>query len=277
VIPLAEAPEPPAGHEAVLLTDNSEHLQSSLPVDSASNVRRIIDAAKPSQTIKGHMIDLGLPISTIQRIVQHLVYWKKARIVPPLTKRLVLALCPSATVRIPEHLRDKFKINYASWLKILHAFSLGAKLADVKESLTEEIPQLQTKFTDIVETLLSEGILSYTAQFFRYFPPRGKRIPLTASMRPKFQNTLPPEIRSAFSPAEFEVIYERLKLNPSGSELMVKLISNYVKKHKDVMTARVELNEQMRCTNDDFHRFTDALSTGFLDSLLVKYECDLNV
>ena len=56
---------------------------------------------------------------------------------------------------------------------------------------------------------------------------------------------------------------------------MVKLISNYVKKHKDLLTARVELNEQNRCMNEDFHKYTEALMCGYLDSLLVKYECDL--
>ena len=55
---------------------------------------------------------------------------------------------------------------------------------------------------------------------------------------------------------------------------MIKFISKYVKRHKDLMTARVELNEQNRCTNEDFHRYTEALTSGFLDSLLIKYECD---
>ena len=284
VIPSSEAPEPPSGYKAILLTCDSDALQSSLPVDTASNVRRLIDAADPSKTIKDHMIDLGLPISTIQRIAQHLVYWKKARVVPPLSKRLVLALSPSTNVYLNERIREdltvKFLIKPEKWHQILYAFSQGKKLADIKEILSDDIPQVQNKFTDLVEYLLSKNVLSYTAQYFRYFPPRtvagGKRlVGLSGAQRPKFQNSLPPEIRSAYSPTEFEIIYERLRFNAVGSELMVKLISNYVKKHKDLLTARVELNEQMRCTNDDFHRYTEALTSGFLDSLLVKYECDL--
>lgn len=284
VIPFSEAPEPPSGHQAILLMCDPDHLQSTLPVDTASNVRRLIDAADPSKTIKDHMIDLGLPISTIQRIVQHLVYWKKARVVPPLNKRLVLALTPSTNVYLNERIREdikvKFQLKNDAIHRILYAFSQGSKLGDVKETLLEEMPQLHNKFSDLVRFLLSQNVLSYSAQFFRYFPPRlatGAKRLLAAQQRPKFQNTLPPEIRSAYSPAEFEHIFERLKFNAIGSELMVKLISNYVKRHKDILTARVELNEQMRCTNDDFHRYTESLSSGNMDSLLVKYECDIDV
>ena len=297
VNPFSEAPPPPAGHQSLLLTCNADQLQSSLPVDSASNVRRLIDAADPTKTIKEHMVELGLPMSTIQRISQHLVYWKKARVVHPLNKRIVLAVSVSEGwsggrgVRLRDEIQSeliaKFPLkNPAVFYSILHMFSLGKKLADVKEELVEEIPALQNRFNELCIFLLSHGIISYSMPYFRYFPPNGigprlvsgtsaKRIGSGATSRPKFQNQLPHEIRCQYSPLEFDVIFDRLRNNSTGSELMIKLISNYVKKHRDILTARIELNEQFRCTNDDFHKLTDALSGGFLDSLLVKYECDI--
>ena len=294
IIPFSEAPDPPQGHQALVLTCNPDSLQSALPVDSASNVRRVIDAADPSKTIKDHMIELGLPISTIQRISQHLIYWKKAKIVHPLNKRLVLALDPAYRgqngLRPTEFIWEEFRAKFGTlkpeiaWFQVLHAFSMGKRLSDVRDLLSEEIPQLQARFTELCTFLLSNGVLTYSAQFFRYFPPLGgpraapgpvgKRFGLLATQRPKFQNLLPHEIRSEFSPVEFEIIFERLKFNAAGAELMVKLISKYAKKHKDLLTARVELSEQNRCTNEDFHRYTESLLTGYLDSLLVKYDAD---
>ena len=298
VIPFGQAPTPPSGHQSLLLTCNPDSLQSLLPVDSASNARRLIDAADPSKTIKDHMIELGLPISTIQRISQHLVYWKKARIVHPLNKRLVLGLSPngawaqagvSPSAETLNEFRTKFglKSSENAFSQILFAFSNGKRLSDVKDILTEDIPQLHNKFSELCVFLLAKGVLAYSGQFFRYFPPLtgsraapggpgGKRFGgFSAIQRPKFQNQLPHEIRSQFSPLEFDIIHERLRSNAVGSELMIKLIANYVKKHIDLLTARVELNEQNRCTNDDFHKYTEALTGGYLDSLLVQYACDL--
>ena len=281
IIPFSQAPDPPAGHEAIVLTVKADELQEQLPVDSVSNVRRLIDAADPSKTIKDHMIELGLPMSTIQRLSQHLVYWKKARIVPPLNKRMVLSLNPKRAIRPEDSLLSEFrakfgtKLDLAAWFTTVHAFSRGKKLSEVKDSLSEELPMLGNRFSDLCHFLLSNDVVCHSSQFFRYFPPTKRLGPMLGHQRPKYQNSLPPEIRSEYSPIEFEIIFERLKFNPAASELMIKLISQYVKRHKDLLTARVELNEQFRCTNEDFHRYTEALTSGYLDSLLVRYDCDV--
>ena len=280
VIPFSQAPEPPGGHQSLILTVKPDSLQEELPVDSASNVRRLIDAADPSKTIKDHMIELGLPMSTIQRISQHLVFWKKAKIMPPVHKRMVLMLNPRnelvpSTDRMNEF-RSRFgAFKTTAWFSLLYAFSRGKRLSDVKESIQEEFPAWANRFTELCTFLLSNDILIYSSQFFRYFPPTKRLAPVGAVFqRPKFQNTLPHEIRSEFSPVEFEIIYERLKCNPTGSELMVKFISEYVKRHRDLLTARVELSEQHRCTSEDFQKYTEALMGGYMDSLLVRYESD---
>jgi hypothetical protein len=281
VIPFNEAPEPPSSHESLLLLTKADTLQQQLPVDSASNVRRLIDAADPSKTMKDHMIELGLPISTIQRISQHLVYWNKARIVPPLNKRLVLSLSPALlsiqpSADILAEFRTRFGLTKPeAYFFILYAFSRGKRLSDIKESLTDEFPSLSSRFNDLCSLLLSNRILDYNHQFFRYFPPTKRLGPNIPHQRPKFQNLLPHEIRSEYSPTEFEVIFERLKYNSVASELMIKFISKYVKRHKDLMSARIELNELHRCSNEDFHRYTEPLTSGYLDSLLVRYDCDL--
>jgi hypothetical protein len=282
VIPFNRAPDPPAGHQSIILTVKPDELQEQLPVDAVSTVRRLIDSADPSKTIKDHMVELGLPMSTIQRISQHLVYWGKAKIMPPLNKRMVLSLSPCREiVPSPELLadfRNKFglKSDRQVWYTVMHLFSKGKRLVDVKEELSEEVPILGNRFSELCHFLLSNDVLTYSSQFFRYFPPT-KRIgaPSLQHQRPKFQNALPHEIRSEYSPVEFEIIYERLRFNATASELMIKLISKYVKRHRDLLTARVELNEQYRCTNEEFHKYTEPLTSGYLDSLLVKYDCDL--
>jgi len=280
VSPFSEAPQPPSIHQSLLLTCNPDVLQMELPVDSASNVRRVIDAADPARTIKDHMVDLGLPVSTIQRICQHLVYWKRGRIINPLNKRTVLVVNPATSIQLDRATHDQFNAQFsftndASYYDILYQFSMGKQLVHVKELVIEQMPTLHNRFNELCVFLLSRGILTYAVPFFRYFPPSGMGPRIVAKKpRPKFQNQLPHEIRCQYSPLEFDVIFERLGNNSTGSELMIKLISNYVKKHRDIMTARVELNEQFRCTNDDFQNFTTALSEGYLDSLLVKYECD---
>lgn len=292
VIPFSHAPDPPSGYQSLLLTCDMDELQKSLPVDSSSNVRRLIDSAEPSRTIKDHMVELGLPISTIQRISQHLVYWKKAKIVHPLNKRIVLALADNGTDEIVPSsgvlaaLSTRFKIPTSGaltiFMKILYLFSHGKKLYEVKELVLNELPQLHAKFNDLCFFLLSRNIIAYSLPYYRYFPPNAplptqtaKRLPVVGRHRPKFQNQLPHDLRSQFSPLEFETIFERLRENTPAAELMVKLIAKYAKKHKDIMTARIELNEQFRCTNDDFHNFTECLSgSGYMDGLLVRYESD---
>ena len=285
VIPFSSAPPPPQGYQSLLLTCDADTLQTRLPVDSASNVRRLIDATDPTKTIKEHMIELGLPVSTIQRISQHLVYWKKAKIVPTLNKRTVLILNPSLDHIAPSaDLLSRFASRYnirshsiarSIWFTLLNMFSNGQSLSEIKESVLSEIPQLQSKFSDVCTFFLSHQILTFSESFYRYFPGGGgqpaKRIP----GRPKFQNQLPPEIRSQFSPFEFDVIFEKLQFNTIGAEMMIRFISHYVKQHKDLMTARIELNERFRYTNDDFHKFTECLVGHHMDSLLVKYECDV--
>jgi hypothetical protein len=275
-IDLGEAPPPPPGHMALLLTTDPNDLQTQLPVDSASNVRRVIDAADPHKSIKDHMIELGLPVSTIQRVSQHLVYWKKARIVHPLNKRSVLCLNPDGPfrgVRVDgeeEFIQKHFNSNLNLFYEFIFNFSKGFELSQIKEKFEN------LRFNDIVHHLLSRGYLSQSLPFYRYIPPVRplNRPPLLDIRRPKFQQSLPNEIRSQFSPSEFELIFEKLNQDPVGSELMVKLISNYVKNHEDLLTARIELNEIYRCTNEDFHRYTEKLS-GYLDGLLVLYNCDL--
>lgn len=282
VNPFSGAPQPPSVHQALLLTCNPDGLQAALPVDSASNVRRVIDGADPAKTIKEHMVELGLPISTIQRISQHLVYWKRAQIIPPLNKKSVLVINHHTEGGVQllrsvhSQLNTQFNLKHdAAYYNIIYLFSLGKKLAEVKELVIEQVPSMQNRFNELCVFFLSRGILTYAMPFFRYFPPSGTGPRIVAKKpRPKFQNQLPHEVRCQYSPLEFDVIFERLRNNSTGSELMIKLISNYVKKHQDIMTARVELNEQFRCTNDDFYNFTEALCEGYLDSLLVKYECD---
>jgi len=288
VIPFSSAPQPPQGYQSLFLTCDADLLQTKLPVDTASNVRRLIDAADPTKTIKEHMIELGLPVSTIQRISQHLVYWKKARIVPTLNKRTVLILNPQLDcVSPPSDVLAAFASRYnirsmtsarTVYFRLINMFA-GKTLAEIKETVSAEIPILQSKFNDVCTFLLSNRLLTFSESYYRYFPgggggPPAKRVP---GSRPKFQNQLPPEIRSQFSPYEFDVIFEKLKFNPSGAEMMIRLISNYVKPHKDLMTARIELNERFRCSNEDFHKYTECLlgeHQASMDSLLVKYECD---
>jgi hypothetical protein len=287
VMPFSSAPSPPSGYQSLLLTCDMDELQKSLPVDSASNVRRVIDSAEPSRTIKDHMVELGLPISTVQRISQHLVYWKKAKIVHPLNKRIVLALSATGSVvpapDLVSAFSERFKIPMSgaggAIMKVQYFFSCGKKLFEVKESILQDLPQLHAKFNDLCFFLLSRGIIGYSLPFFRYFLPLNPPLPSQAKQRPggrpKFQNQLPPDLRSQFSPMEFDVIAERLKQNATASELMVKLIANYAKKHRDILTARIELNEQFRCTNDEFHSYTESLvGAGYMDGLLVRYECD---
>ena len=295
VIPFGSAPLPPHGYQSLLLTCDNDTLQTKLPVDSASNVRRLIDAADPTKTIKEHMIELGLPVSTIQRISQHLVYWKKAKIVPTLNKRTVLILNPAHVPGSPgiaptPSLISAFAARYnirsiplarSIYFKLISLFSGNKNLSDVKEIVSAELPQLISKFNDLCTFLLSNRILTFSESFYRYFPggagQPAKRHPPGMMGRPKFQNTLPAEIRSQFSPYEFDVIFEKLKFNPVGAEMMIRLISNYVKPHKDLMTARIELNERYRCTTEEFLKYTECLlgeHQASVDSLLVKYECD---
>jgi hypothetical protein len=284
VIPFGLAPQPPRGYQSLVLTCDPEELQRKLPVDSASNLRRLLDAADPTKTIKDHMIELGLPVSTIQRISQHLTYWKMAKIVHTLHKKTVLILSSHGGVKPSDEILNQFSSKFKSqnskniFLKIIHLFSRNKNLAEVKDDIFATVPTLHNRFSELCSFLLSKNIVEYSEQYFRYFPPISvggtkRLLPGSFGSRPKFQNQLPHEIRSQFSPIEFEVIFERLKYNSIGAELMVKLIANYVKRHKDLITARIELNEQCRCTNDDFNKFTEALmSSGYMDSLLVKYE-----
>ena len=76
-----EAISPPTAEQALSLTVPREELLSELPLDSSGIVPRMVKAITPRVSLGELEVHLALPLSTLQRVAVHLVYWKKARVV----------------------------------------------------------------------------------------------------------------------------------------------------------------------------------------------------
>ena len=278
-IPSEDAPEPPSMHKAILLLADKDTLQTELPVDSASIVRRVVDAADPQKCLKDLMIDLGLPLSTLQRVSQHLAYWRKAEIVNPITVSTKLAIHPDFSGKV-DKLAQSFSSGFCanpSLVEILSFFQPSLRLGDVKERISSKYQILGNRFWAMVIWLLEKQLLKFVEEFVFYSPSSISDKSMLAKQQAaqismSFARDLPLSVRKRFSPPEMRAIYSKLGGDAVKTEIVLRLITESISEKSDIITAQSSICETALCTPEEFNKLLDHI-LAFEDSFLVKYEC----
>lgn len=192
--------------QALVLTCPHAELQHEWPSDSEDTVRLILEAAKPTVSLGELMEQLGLPLSTLQRISQHLIYWRKARLVDVYQNqtRVVLgagvdsrpdSLAARQFLEWQKGLSHKFKPAQLTFSEVILAFSRGHTLQNISEQLGAG-----ANFARILEWLVAKGLVVQLATFVHFLPSRADptrntRMPteVSAAARRDFSNHLSEE------------------------------------------------------------------------------------
>ena len=221
IIPFRTAPDPPSMHKSILITVSKDDLQRLLPVDSASVIRRIVDAADPQKTLKDHMIDLGLPLSAIQRVAQHLVYWRRAVIVNPIDMTSTFNVSPNCldvALRAGNPLsdfRNSFGVEDSSFFATLALISLGENAAQLSELLMVSHAGVASRILEVLSWFLQRGLIFQQTAFYYYTNNFIDKNPILAKQQASqipmnFARGIPQVVRKRFSQQEMRAIYSKL-------------------------------------------------------------------
>jgi len=191
VFPKHEAPAPPSPGQALALSCAREELQQELPLDAADIVRRVVDAVDPSTSLAELMVRLALPLGTLQRVAQHLVYWKKARVVEPFGQNTRVVVAPGVDTdphsRVAREFQEWHQQNKTkapgpqlSFSEVLSAFSGGRTLESAKNNLRKVV-----EFRKVLAWLVARGLLMQLATYYHFLPRRDAACSAGASSIPR--------------------------------------------------------------------------------------------
>ncbi|PKY06083.1 nitrogen permease regulator 3 [Aspergillus campestris IBT 28561] len=88
----------PAKHFALLLLDNEASILKDVEASGgalAPALAHYIRCSKPTKSFAQISATSGIPLSTIQSLASHLVYWRRARAIPPLHQRDTYIVSPN--------------------------------------------------------------------------------------------------------------------------------------------------------------------------------------
>lgn len=245
IFPKHKAPTPPSDDQALALVCPREQLQQELPPDAADIVRVVVAETGPTVSLGELMVRLALPLSTLQRVAQHLVYWKKARVVDvynPGSTRVTVA--PGVDTRPDsettrrflewqemEKRRRKDKPPEFTFHEIIGAFATGKVLGIVKEKSFHSCSP--SHFDRIVEWLVAEDLLVQLGTFYHFLPSRADKV----CGKPCPDRGVHPKIREQFqrhlTEDEMLVLAGRAS---NGSHYYIhyflcRFVAEFVKKH----------------------------------------------
>lgn len=94
-------------HSGLLLLEDKDHLVRELAHPDASPLAYFIRELTPTKSLQKQAVKLGIPISDVLYLSQHLIKWKKARAIVPLHPRNTYICGPNAPIdRLDEHLGE---------------------------------------------------------------------------------------------------------------------------------------------------------------------------
>lgn len=210
VFPKHEAPLPPSADQALALTCPKEDLKLELPVDSADIVRTVIDAVSPMLSLGDLMVRLALPLSTLQRVAQHLVFWKKARVVDVFQQQTRVVIAPGVDTAPDSSAAKLFhafqqrqrakvpsqKFSEITFSEVVNSFSAGGPLSDAEDRVRRSLSSLD--FPQVLEWLVAQGLVVQLAEYYHFLPGRAKE-----NVNRPFRSQLPQvneNIRKRFRP-----------------------------------------------------------------------------
>lgn len=187
VFPRHEAPTPPTDQQALVLTCIREELYAELGLDSADIIMDVVDAADPRTSVGELARRLAIPIRTLQRVAQHLIYWKKMRVVEVFRSGTRIDVRRGADSGPGSPLADRFhewqQRHFADMLgqghtvelafsEVMSAFAGGQPLKEIEQRLRHV-----ADFDQLLEWLVGENLLIQLAQYYHFLPGRAKTDP----------------------------------------------------------------------------------------------------
>uniref|UniRef100_A0A7S4RNU7 Nitrogen permease regulator 3 n=1 Tax=Alexandrium monilatum TaxID=311494 RepID=A0A7S4RNU7_9DINO len=184
VFPKLEDPAPPMADQALVLTCSRKELELEMPMDSADIVRRVIDSVSPVVSLRELMVRLALPLSTLQRVSQRLVYLKKARVMDVFRPNTRVAVASGvnmigfalASKRFHDWQKQR-KAKEPNFFKVAEASRGGCTLRSLQEQLCPDTED----FSKVLEWFVAEGIVAQLASYYHFLPSRARSSASTSS------------------------------------------------------------------------------------------------
>eukprot|EP00927_Polykrikos_kofoidii_P010982 TRINITY_DN14634_c0_g1_i1.p1 TRINITY_DN14634_c0_g1~~TRINITY_DN14634_c0_g1_i1.p1 ORF type:complete len:505 (-),score=83.91 TRINITY_DN14634_c0_g1_i1:198-1712(-) len=259
VFPKVEVP-PPSPEQAFALMCSREDLLQSLPSDSSDIVRKVVKHIKPTVSLGELMMRLALPLGTLQRVTQHLVYWKKVREVDVFMDNTRVIAASSASARFHDwqeyRKKKQLKLPEITFLEVISAFSQGETLVKVRDRLRLF---LGLDFDSIFEWLVAEGLLAQLGTFYHFLPRRAdekRKMPCSGmDIATKFRNEYCP---TYLSDEEMRLLRGRAA-DDNEFRFLCQFVKVFVRKH-------------LRTDGPAFWREAESLSHGSkqAENLLAK-------
>ncbi|KFD50530.1 hypothetical protein M513_08598 [Trichuris suis] len=117
-------------YHAVLLLESVKSITDKMKPDHSTAIIRFLNASTPVKPLLVVARELDYDLEQVFRIVQHLIYWRKALVIFPLTEANVYVVDPEADLTRTS-LKKKFQRTFYSCCmgKILSSFSMPVPLS----------------------------------------------------------------------------------------------------------------------------------------------------
>lgn len=197
VFPKDKAPTPPTEDQALVLTCSRDDLHAELYPDSPDIIEGVADLAHPRRSFRDVARRLAAPLRILEVVAQHLVYWKKMRVVELFHDSTRIDVRRGADVSPASSLADRFRrwqrdnpvagrqpVPHIERIgddgdlelsEVVAAFAGGQQLREAEQKLQASAPQAD--FDALLEWLVAEGLLVQLATYYHFLPGRAKTDP----------------------------------------------------------------------------------------------------
>ncbi|XP_062508618.1 GATOR1 complex protein NPRL3-like isoform X2 [Corticium candelabrum] len=160
-------------YHAILLMEDQDSLCSSLPEDSSPCLKRLIQLCSPLKSLQTLSGDTDLSLCQVFELTAHLVYWRKAMTIYPLSESNVYVLAPDAdTSRMSDLVKEFVQKFPGMYLPVwLSQFSLPTPLGEHQNPLGESEKQNE-KLVQMVVWMLQHRLLIQLHTYV-YLAPMG--------------------------------------------------------------------------------------------------------
>ncbi|ODQ82983.1 hypothetical protein BABINDRAFT_159463 [Babjeviella inositovora NRRL Y-12698] len=111
-------------HLALLLLDDPETIISDIQAEKESVLANFIRTIRATESLNRLAAASGMDIQQIQSFASHLIYWRRARMIPPIQARNVYIVSPMAPISSLKHDMSLFKQQFQALPSLSRFLSL---------------------------------------------------------------------------------------------------------------------------------------------------------
>lgn len=169
-------------HTLLLLSSDRRVAKASLPPDSSSQLRRLIDFAQPERSFEEISVLSGIPLPHLMRLAAHLVYWKRARVVHVFTKHNVYVAAGDAPPAAGQHADDFAAAFGGAGLTLFGALSQFSVQESLRMHMRRRDEEAQKSVIDVLVWLLQRRFVTQLHTFV-YFLGSARAVLADAAQR----------------------------------------------------------------------------------------------